>query len=489
MSKNKHLKGGILGSSDYSDHDYSNPEESRLGRGLSNRHIQLISIGGAIGSGLFMGSGKTISLSGVSVIFTYMIIGFFLFMVMRAMGELLLSNLNYKSFVDFSTAYLGLWAGFFIGWSYWLSCVISAVADFVVISGYMQFWYPGLSLWIPSVLILVVLLGFNLLSVKLFGELEFWFASIKVAAIVGLIATGIWMISTSYVSPDGVHASLSHLTASGTFMPHGIMGFFAGFQIAIFAFAGVELIGTTAAETKDPEKTLPRAINSVPVRILLFYVLTISVVIAVSSVQHISPGQSPFVQLFVMAGLPAAASILNFVVTTSAASAANSCIFSTSRMLYGLASEKDAPAIFKKLARSFVPMNSLLFCCLCMFIGIALLFIFPDIMTVFTLVSTIAAILFIFTWSMILASYLVYRKNRPELHEKSTYKMPAGIAMSWATLAFFAFVIGLLFLEKDTRLALFYTPVWFIGLCVAYKVRARSERYKILSSGVRTEFN
>jgi len=482
MRASKHLEGDLLGGHNYSDHN-----EESLKRGLSSRHIQLMSIGGAIGTGLFMGSGKTISLSGVSIILTYMIIGFFLFMVMRAMGELLLSNSNFKSFADFSAAYLGPWAGFFIGWSYWLTWAVGTIADFVVIGGYLRFWFPEMPLWIPTLGTLSLLLSLNIMSVKLFGEFEFWFASIKIVAILSLIATGIWLICTSYVSSDGVSASLTNLYAQGTFMPHGIMGFFAGFQIAIFSFAGIELIGTTAAETKNPEKTLPKAINAVPLRVLIFYVAAIAVVISVSSLADISPNQSPFVQLFLHAGLPAAAGIINIVVTTSAMSAANSGVFSTSRMLYGLSVEQDAPKFLGKLTASSVPVNAILFSCFCMLVGSGLLFIFPNVMEAFTLVTTICAILFIFTWSMIIFSYLVYRKKRPDLHDRSTYKMPYGITMCWCSLVFFAFVLTLLLLEKDTRDALFCMPIWFLGLWFSYKIRSREERYTILKTGNRTD--
>lgn len=165
-----------------------------LQRSLSNRHLQLIAIGGAIGTGLFMGSGKTISLAGPSILFVYLIIGAMLFFVMRAMGELLLSNLEYKSFIDFSTDLLGPWAGFFCGWTYWFCWIITAIADVIAIAAYAQFWFPGLAPWIPAVMCLLLLLALNLVTVKLFGELEFWFALIKIIAICVLIITGAGLV-------------------------------------------------------------------------------------------------------------------------------------------------------------------------------------------------------------------------------------------------------------------------------------------------------
>ncbi|SKB71148.1 D-serine/D-alanine/glycine transporter [Luteibacter sp. 22Crub2.1] len=449
------------------------PPEQHLRRSLSNRHLQLIAIGGAIGTGLFMGSGKTISLAGPSILFVYLIIGVMLFFVMRAMGELLLSNLEYKSFIDFSTDLLGPWAGFYCGWTYWFCWIITAIADVIAISSYAQFWFPGLAPWIPAVLCVALLLVLNLTTVKLFGEMEFWFALIKIIAICALIVTGFGMVAWAFRSPDGHVASLSNLWSDGGFFPMGIRGFFAGFQIAVFAFVGIELVGTTAAETADPERNLPKAINSIPVRIILFYVLALVVIMSVTPWRQVVPGKSPFVELFLLAGIPAAASLINFVVLTSATSSANSGIFSTSRMLFGLAEEKHAPSAFAKLSRAAVPSRGLLFSCICLLGGAMLVAVVPNLVTAFTLVTTLAAILFMFVWSLILAAYIAYRRKRPELHAVSSYKMPGGVFMCWVCLAFFAFVLVLLALESDTRQALIASPVWFAILAIGYALRRR----------------
>ena len=446
-----------------------------LQRNLSNRHIQLIAIGGAIGTGLLMGSGKTISLAGPSIVFVYAIIGIMLFFVMRAMGELLLSNLQYKSFIDFSADLLGPWAGFFTGWTYWFCWIITGIADVIAISAYAQFWWPDLPQWAPAIACVAVLLSLNLLTVKLFGEVEFWFAMIKIVAIVTLVGTGLYMVLTGFSSPAGRTASLANLWNDGGMFPHGAMGFFAGFQIAVFAFVGIELVGTTAAEAKDPHRTLPRAINSIPVRIIIFYVCALIAIMAVTPWRDVVPSKSPFVELFVLAGLPAAASIINFVVLTSAASSANSGVFSTSRMLYGLAQEGDAPKVFGKLSAASVPSRGLVFSCVCLLGGAFLMWVVPNLVEAFTLVTTVSAILFMFVWSLILLSYISYRKHRAELHQASRYRMPGGVAMCWACLAFFAGIIVLLTFEADTRQALLATPLWFVLLGVAY-VSLRSRK-------------
>ena len=461
------------------DHSKATPltEEApgELRRNLHNRHIQLIAIGGAIGTGLFMGSGKTISLAGPSIIFVYMIIGFMLFFVMRAMGELLLSNLEYKSFSDFAADLLGPWAGYFTGWTYWFCWVVTGIADVVAISSYFQLWFPNFSIWMSALLCIAVFLSLNIATVKLFGEMEFWFAIIKIVAIVALIVTGIVLVAMHYPSPGGGTASLSNIWDHGGMFPKGLSGFFAGFQIAVFAFVGIELVGTAAAETHDPKTVLPRAINAIPLRIIMFYVLSLLVIMAVTPWNHVVADRSPFVEMFVLIGLPAAASIVNFVVLTSAASSANSGIFSTSRMLYGLSQQGVAHRRFGQLSRRAVPTTGLFFSCLCLLGGVALIYLIPNVMKVFTLVTTVSAILFMFVWTIILCSYLAYRKRNPELHAESHYKMPLGKLMCWVCMAFFAFVIVLLTLQEDTRQALMVTPLWFMLLAIGWWLRNRKQ--------------
>ncbi|WP_369790466.1 amino acid permease [Rouxiella sp. WC2420] len=449
----------------------------KLQRGLSERHIQMIALGGAIGTGLFMGAGKNIAVSGTSILIIYMLVGFFMYMVMRAMGELLLTKLDYRSFADFVADYLGPKASFYLGWSYWLSWVVTCIADVVVCGGYMQYWFPEMSAWIPALFTLGILCLFNLLSVKMFGEAEFWFALIKVVTIIALILTGGWMVASGWTSPDGVHASMHNLTDPAVFLPHGISGFLAGFQIAIFSYTGIELLGTMTAETKNPQKILPKAINALPLRIIIFYMLSMTVIIAVTSWSAISPDSSPFVLLFAKAGLPAAAAVINFVALTSAMSSANSGVYSSTRMLYGLSIEKHAHWQFRILSRTTsIPIHSLFFSCFCMLSGTLLLFLVPNVMTLFTIVSTLAAILVIYSWAMILVAYLVYRQKRPDLHEKSTFKMPAGIVMSWLTLAFFAFTIIIMLFDPDTLAALCASPLWFVLLFVFWKVKQKKEQ-------------
>ncbi|MDR3596220.1 amino acid permease [Clostridium sp.] len=447
--------------------DQSTSKNQDLSRGLKNRHVQLLAIGGAIGTGLFLGSGRSIHLAGPSILFAYMITGTILFFVMRALGELLLSNLNYHSFVDFVYDYLGERAAFITGWTYWFCWISLAMADVTATGLYIQYWFPNIARWVPSLVVLVVLLIMNLTAVKHFGEMEFWFALIKVIAIVALIIIGTFMIIKGF-STDAGASSFTNLWSHGGWFPNGISGFILSFQMVVFAFTGMELVGLTAGETENPEHVIPKAINNIPIRIIIFYVGALAVIMGIYPWNSISPDKSPFVQVFATVGIAAAASIVNFVVLTSAASACNSGIFSTSRMVYSLAKEDNAPESMKKLTSSQVPSNATVFSATVILISVILNYIMPE--GVFVLITSISTFCFIFIWAIIVICHLKYRKTNPELAASSKFKMPLYPIINYIILAFFAFVIVTLALNNETRVALFVTPVWFIMLGVIYKI-------------------
>ncbi|MBP8005686.1 MAG: amino acid permease [Acinetobacter sp.] len=446
-----------------------------LQRKLSNRHLQMIAIGGAIGTGLFMGSGKTISLAGPSILFIYIIIGTMFFFLMRGLGELLLANLQYKSFVDMAHDLIGPWAGYYIGWTYWLGWVLVGIADLAAVINYLGFWLPeGISFTpmgqaLISAGCVLFVLGLNLLTVRLFGEIEFWFALIKILAILGLIGVGGYMIFSHFQAPEGAVASLSNVWSHGGMFPKGLDGFLAGFQIAVFAFVGVELVGTTAAETKDPHKNLPKAINAIPIRIILFYVLALLVVMAVTPWDSIRADKSPFVELFMNAGIVTSAIIMNLVVLSSVMSSMNSGVFSTSRMLFGLSKDGQAPEALGRLSKKAVPANGLFFSCVFIMGGAVLQYFVPNTLEAFTLASALCVILFISVWSLIMVCYIRYRKLRPELHLQSNFKMPGGVWMSYLVITFLLFALVILALEPDTLKALYVSPVWLLILAVTYQ--------------------
>ncbi|UBH12505.1 amino acid permease [Macrococcus armenti] len=450
----------------------NNNASNDLQRSLSNRHIQLIAIGGAIGTGLFLGAGKSISFAGPSILLTYLIIGLFLFLFMRGLGELLLSNTNYHSFTDIARDYLGDFMGYITGWTYWFCWVVTGMAEVTAVAKYVQFWWPDFPTWASSFICIIILMGLNLLTAKLFGELEFWFAIIKVITIVALILVGIVLIIIGFETKFG-HASISNIWSHNGIFPNGMNGFLLSFQMAIFSFVGIELIGVTAGEAQDPKKTLPRAINSVPIRIVLFYIGSLIVLMSITPWDKIDPNESPFVKFFGLIGIGIAASLINFVVITSASSSCNSGIFSNSRMLFGLSKNfsKGNDSFFQRTNKAGVPANAVVFSSVLLLISVLLNYFIPNANAVFTLVTTVATVFFIVVWSIIMIAYLKYLKTRPELHKNSIYKMPGGKLSAYIVIAFFGFVFLLLFMAEDTRMGLLVSPLWFVLLAIMYYVQ------------------
>lgn len=440
----------------------------QLQRELNNRHIQLIAIGGAIGTGLFLGSGQTISLTGPSLLFTYMLIGIVLFAFMRALGELLLSNSKFNSFVDIANEYLGPFGGFVIGWTYWVCWIVSSMSDLTAMGQYFAYWYPQVPHWLTVLFIVLLLISFNLLGARLFGELEFWFSIIKVVTIITMVIVGLVLICLSFKTEYG-HASFGNLIHHGGMFPHGAAGFLMSFQIAVYSFIGIELIGVTAGETKNPEKTIPKAINNVPIRILLFYIGGLLVIMSVIPWFKVDPDSSPFVKLFTLIGVPFAAGIVNFVVLTAAASATNSGIYSNSRILFGLAKQGLGPKVLTKTNSNGVPYLSMLVSSITLLIAALLNFVFPDAIKLFIYVTTLSTVLFLVVWGMIIVSYIAYVKKNPEQHQSSAFKLWGGKIIAYIVLSFFIFIFILLFFSKDTRVAIFISPLWFIFLFFYYK--------------------
>lgn len=443
-------------------------KEQTINRGLKNRHVQLIAIGGAIGTGLFLGSGHSIALTGPAILFAYIITGIICFLMMRALGELLLSNTEYHTFIEFVQDYMGEKTAFVTGWTYWFCWISVAMADITAVGIYVKYWFPSIEAWIPSLITLIILLLMNLLTVKLFGELEFWFACIKVIAIIALIVLGLYFILTGQPTSVGV-ASFSNLWSHGGWFPKGMDGFIQSFQMVVFAFAGIELVGLTAGETENPQKVIPKSINSIPVRIILFYVGALGVIMSIFPWDSVNPDRSPFVEVFLAVGIVGAASMVNFVVLTSAASACNSGVFSTSRLLYSLAKRNHAPGILEILTSKQVPANALFLSVLVICLVVALQYVVAE--GVFVIISSVATFCFLYIWGIITICHMKFIRKRPDLAAKSIFKMPLFPFLNYLVLAFFAFVIVTLAFNPATRVALFVTPVWFIMLLLIYQLK------------------
>ena len=446
-------------------------DRPELARHLKSRHVQLIAIGGTIGTGLFLGSGQSIHSAGPSILFAYLITGGICFLLMRALGELLMSDVDSHTFIDFITKYLGKDAGWVTGWTYWICWVALAMAEVTAIGLYIRFWLPDVPQWLPGLIALAILLLLNLVSVGLFGEAEFWFALIKIVAIIGLIVLGIFMVIVRFKTPLG-HASLDNLVNDGGFFPKGVGGFLMSLQMVVFSFVGIEMVGLTASETKNPHKVIPEAINEIPMRILLFYVGALFVIMCIYPWRHVSPVNSPFVEVFNNVGIPFAADIINFVVLTAAASACNSSIFSTGRLLFSLTlnGKSQSAQWTAKLSRRQVPARAILVSTGVIAVAVVLNLFLPG--SVFTLVSSMATISFLFVWGMIRLAHLRYKK----LHPHSTdFRMPLYPFADYLVLGFLLLTAVIMMFDRAMLSALIFAIVWIATLFILRRLR-RAEK-------------
>lgn len=446
-------------------------KDQNLSRSLQSRHIQMIAIGGAIGTGLFLGSGSAIHTSGPSIILAYLIVGLFCFFMMRAIGELLMSDTSKHSFLDFVRQYLGDRMEFVTGWLYWFCWISLAMADLTATGIYIKFWFPSVPQWIAPFVILIFLYFTNRINVKAFGEMESWFSMIKVAAIIVLVVVG-FTLAILHTKVDGQTASFSNLVSHGGFFPTGGYGFLMAFQMVVFAFVGIEMVGLTAGETNDPVANLPKAINSLPIRIGLFYVGSMIAIMSVYPWNKITTTASPFVQVFSGIGIAGAAGILNFVVLTAALSATNSCLFSTSRTLHALSWGGNAPKGLAKLNKSGVPTNSLNFSALVLLIIVVLNYLMPA--SVFTMISGVSTINFVLVWVILIWCHIRYRRVHPE--GAQTFRMPGYPFTDWISLVFFVGVLIFLLINGSTRISMIISMAVFLVMLGVYELIYRPKR-------------
>ena len=441
-------------------------QQPELQRGLEARHITLMSLGAAIGVGLFLGSAGAIKLAGPAVLLTYALGGIFIFFMMRALGEIATDHPVAGSFSRYAQELLGPLAGFLTGWNYWFLWIVTCMAEITAAGIYMQLWFPDSPKWMWALFALILMTAINLIAAKAFGEMEFWFAMIKIVAIIFMIVLGLALILFGFGN-DGVALGFSNLWSHGGFMPNGFSGIIAALPIVMFAYLGVEMIGVTAGEAKNPKKVIPRAINTVLIRILIFYIGALTVIMAIYPWDQITDGNSPFVMMFENVGIRYATGIINFVVLTAALSSCNSGIFSTGRMLFNLSHQKQAPKIFGKVVKTGVPTNAIYMSAIVLLIGVALnYFVDEKVFTYITSVSTFGAV---FTWIMILVTQIKYRKTlSTEQVNKLSFKMFLYPYTSYISIVFFLFVVVLMAFNEGTRIALIVGPIWMIFLLVLY---------------------
>ncbi|PLS14685.1 amino acid permease [Bacillus sp. M6-12] len=449
-------------------------ENSQLNRGLEERHISLMSLGAAIGVGLFLGSASAIKLAGPAILLAYALGGMAIFFIMRALGEMAIKNPVAGSFSRYARDFISPLAGYLTGWNYWFLWVVTCMAEITAVGIYMEFWFPETERWMWALAALVIMTSVNFLAVKAYGELEFWFALIKIVTIVAMIVIGAGMIFFG-LGNGGAATGFGNLVNNGGFFPNGISGVLMSLQMVMFAYLGIEMIGVTAGEVKNPKKSISRAIDTVFWRILIFYVLSLTVIMSIYPWNEIGSQGSPFVLTFEKIGIPGAAGIINFVVLTAALSSCNSGIFSTGRMLYNLAEQGEAPISYGKITKNGVPGNAVLASAGALLIGVCLNYIVPA--KVFTWVTSIATFGAIWTWATILISQMKFRKRlTSEELDKLEYKMPLFPYSNILALLFLIFVVAVMAYVPDTRIALIVGPLWFIILTAVYYSKALHKR-------------
>ncbi|KMW72361.1 proline-specific permease [Photorhabdus luminescens subsp. luminescens] len=438
----------------------------QLERGLNARHIRFMALGSAIGTGLFYGSAEAINMAGPAVLLAYLVGGAAVFMVMRALGEMAVHRPDAGSFASYAHQYLGPLPGFITGWTYTFEMIIVCLADVTAFGIYMGLWYPEVPRWIWVLSIIFIIGALNLCKVKVFGEMEFWLSILKVAAISAMIIAGTGIILFGF-SGHFQATGVQNLWRHGGFMPNGLGGIIESLAVVMFAFGGIEIIGITSSEAKNPAKVIPQAINSIPFRILLFYVLTIFVLMAIYPWSSIGQEGSPFVAIFQGLGIGSAANILNIVVITAAISAINSDIFGAGRMMYGMAEKGLAHKKFMHLSRNGVPWVTIMVMTLALLCAVVLNYLLPK--QVFVIVASIATFATVWVWLMILLSqFAMRRKMSPREVQKLQFPVPMWPVAPILTIVFMIFIIAVLSYFPATRIAFYVGGVWLVLLTSAY---------------------
>ncbi|RSX55198.1 amino acid permease [Bifidobacterium dolichotidis] len=466
------------------------PGTPGLKRSLKNRHIQLIALGGAIGTGLFYGSSESISLAGPSILLAYIIGGLAIFMIVRALSEMSVEDPQAGAFSYYASQYWSKRAGFISGWNYWFNYILVSMVELAVVGSFVNYWFPNIPAWVSAVFFLIVITALNLIGVSEFGEAEFWFALIKIIAVIAMIIGGLIIVVCSLHTELGIPASFSNwFTIDGGFMPHGLMehsadgrwtGLLMALVVVMFSFGGTELIGITAGETEDPKRTIPKATNGIMWRILVFYVAALGVIMAVVPWDQIDGKMSPFVQIFDSVGVRVAAGILNFVCLTAVMSVYNSGLYANSRMLYALAHQGNAPRFLGRTSKRGVPVAGVLTSAVITAFACVVVFLWPDF--AFNYLMSIATIAAFINWTMVLITEWKFRRlveagkgpghlkglKGREAVQALTFRVPGGHISSVCVIAFMCMIVVLMGFSPSYRIALIAGVIWLAVLFGAY---------------------
>ena len=443
-----------------------------LERKLKNRHIQLIALGGTIGTGLFLGSAGIVELAGPGVLLGFAIGGVIIFLIMRFLGEMLVEEPTAGSFSYFANRHLSRFAGFLSGWNCVALYVLVGMLELTACAKFIQFWWPDIPTWVSVAVLFVLINAVNFINVKAYGEFEFWFSLIKIAAVIAMIATGIYLLSTT----SDPTQSVSNLWIHGGFLPNGLTGLFMAFAVIMFAFGGVEMLGFAAAETDQPRKVLPRAINQLILRVLLFYVGSMAVLLSLTPwnelVTQLRAGggtysASPFVLVFAGIGENLAANLLNFVILTATLSVYNSMVYSNSRLLYGMALEGNAPKALMQVNRRGVPVRAIVYPGILTAMCIVLNYVAPT--GVIELLMSLIVAALVITWTIIIVTHLKYRKAQDAKGQKSGFLAPLYPFTNYLCLAAMLMVVTVMFLTPEIRMSAVAIPIWILALYGVYR--------------------
>lgn len=431
-------------------------EHTGLKRHLKVRHIRLMALGSTIGVGLFLGSASAIQIAGPSILLAYLLAGIVAFIVLRTLGEMAVHEPVAGSFAAYANTYVGPLAGYMVGWGYWTYWIVVGIAEVTAVGIYMTIWFPEIPQWIWA-LSSIVMMGFiNLIAVKVFGEFEFWFALIKVVAIVAMIALGGAVIFFGFTN-DWQPLGFDNLWLHGGFFPNGFTGMLLSLQMVLFAYVGIEMIGLSAGEAENPQKTIPMAIDSLAWRILIFYMGAFLVILAIFPWNEVGQHGSPFVVMFERIGLREAAGVINFVVITAALSSCNAGIFSGGRLLYALSVNGYAPAPFAKLSKYGVPHRAVMTTVAICMTGVVLNYFVPD--KAFQYMMAAVTFVGLMVWIAILFTQMKFRHSLTgEQVAQLGYRAPWWPYSSWFALAFIFLVVVMMGFHEDARIALILGP-------------------------------
>ncbi|NIF00991.1 aromatic amino acid transporter AroP [Pantoea sp. Acro-805] len=442
-----------------------------LHRGLKNRHIQLIALGGAVGTGLFLGSASVIKSAGPAVILGYAIAGFIAFLIMRQLGEMVVEEPVAGSFSHFAYKYWGNFAGFASGWNYWVLYVLVAMAELSAVGKYIQFWYPEFPTWASAAIFFVVINAINLTNVKVFGEMEFWFAIIKVVAVIGMILFGGWLLFSGNAGPQ---ASVTNLWSQGGFLPHGMTGLVMMMAIIMFSFGGLELVGITAAEADNPQESISKATNQVLWRILIFYIGSLAVLLSLMPWTRVTEETSPFVLIFHELGDALVANALNVVILTAALSVYNSCVYCNSRMLFGLAQQGNAPKALLSVDKRGVPVATILVSAVATALCVLINYLMPG--EAFGLLMSLVVSALVINWAMISLAHMKFRKKKDQQGVTTRFKAVLYPFGNWLCLAFMAAVLVIMAITPGMAISVWLIPVWIIILAVGYTIKNKVQK-------------